>query len=304
MNRPLSHPRTLTAAVSFVALALALPACESEPAMLPLPVALPDGPFNATVKFCNELDVELTLQVGGPDKAILLVALPHQCSSDLRQPCGRAPTGPQQLTLLRGRTPIASERFSLTESTSTLLMARDNGASAPSISFVRLSSVDSCPMQSPFGDPNDPKMLPADDDFTCRDLKNCHRSCDANAAACHAACDAKATPEVKATFGAVEACVAANGCKDELCVKQKCAAEVSACPAPEPAPELTCRELKNCRLDCQDSVCAANCDAKASAAALAAYTAADACTKANACTDDRCVSEKCGPQVEACLGSS
>jgi hypothetical protein len=293
--RALIRIARLLAVTSFV---LALAACDAEQMMVvPENTSAPDGPLTATVKFCNEADVELTLMVGEPGKALFLVAQPHQCSSGIDQPCGRAPAGLQALSLLRGRVPIASQPFGLQEGEATLVMARAESSATPHIALVKLSSEASCSKQDPFASVPDGESEPP----TCRDLKNCHRQCGQDAS-CHAACDHRATPEVKGRFDAVEACARANNCRDEGCIAQRCAKELSACPVSDPQPELTCRELKNCRLECRDSTCAATCDAKASPAARAAYTAAMSCVQENGCKDDGCASSKCGALVEACLG--
>jgi hypothetical protein len=288
--------RTRTSASSaFLVALLALSACEPEQRLAAGPATSPNAPWTASVKFCNELDVEITLRVGTGESVLYLVAPAHQCSSGLNQPCGRAPSGVQPLALLRGRDTIATGTFWMEEDAATLVRASFN--SRDPIALVKLSSVGSCPKQDPFA----PVEVTMPGPFTCRDLKNCRRECGQDAA-CQTACDAKATPEAKSLFEAVDTCVRANGCSDEACIEQKCSADLANCPANDAPMPLSCRELKNCHLDCKESGCATSCDAKASPAARAAFEATMACVKMNGCTDDRCASDKCGALVEACLG--
>jgi hypothetical protein len=72
-------------------------------------------------------------------------------------------------------------------------------------------------------------------------------------------------------------------------------------PVSAAAGKTSCRDLKNCRLACSDEACKKACDAVASPAAKSAYDAVMACVDANSCTDDLCVEQKCGPQLNACL---
>ena len=64
---------------------------------------------------------------------------------------------------------------------------------------------------------------------TCRDLRNCRLKCEDDA--CISACNAEASPEAKALYDAVFACIDAKGCKKDqaACITQKCGAEQSAC---------------------------------------------------------------------------
>jgi hypothetical protein len=67
--------------------------------------------------------------------------------------------------------------------------------------------------------------------------------------------------------------------------------------------QLTCRDLKNCRLQCDvgDAACAAACNVLATTEAKTAYDAATACAKEHACTDDACLEQHCAAAVAACL---
>jgi hypothetical protein len=146
--------------------------------------------------------------------------------------------------------------------------------------------------------------------LTCVGVFKCWDGC-GDDKACGDACVDSASPKARADVKALVDCADANMCKDDACVEQKCAPQVTACeggttpppPPPPPTMQLTCAGILKCIGACpaNDKACVQTCGSKGSAMGLADLNALLDCNKTNMCQfASTCIQQKCAAQAAAC----
>jgi len=86
------------------------------------------------------------------------------------------------------------------------------------------------------------------------------------------------------------------------CVSQ---AKQALAPEPEGGGTLSCREIvEQCDAQCSDPLCLHQCTPQGLPEARTEHDALLDCGQSHGCTDQACMEQSCGAEVQACMGPS